>query len=239
METFHNEQFLASAQKGSMEEIKRAIVQGNIDINYQDREGNTALFWAIMHNQLEIVRFLIQNDASLEVYNLQGSGPLHLAAEKMNKEIVLLLVVNQADPNLKNQSGQRPGDGITEIRTFINNLTAESKAFGVLKQNQKFKLQAIFEDIDIDGSKYIDHSKAVKFNKYIEDSITDNQAEKDAKDFIKSVALCNPERGVNIDEWYFSFSKLLVVDPPAFDKFIEDYDKQVEKKQKLRLQMQD
>lgn len=38
----------------------------------------------------------------------------------------------------------------------------------------------------------------MKFNKYIEDTITDNQAEKDAKDFIKAVALCNPERGVNI-----------------------------------------
>ncbi|CAD8135789.1 unnamed protein product [Paramecium octaurelia] len=239
METFHNEQFLTYAQKGSMEEMKRAMVQGNVDVNYQDKEGNTAMFYAIMHNHLEVVRYLIQNDASLEVYNAQGSGPLHLAAEKMNKEIVLLLVINQADPNLKNQSGQRPGDGITEIRTLINNLTAESKAFSALKQPQKQKLQAIFEDIDYDNSKYIDHAKAVKFNKYIEDTITDNQAEKDAKDFIKSVALCNPERGVNIDEWFFSFSKLLVVDPAAFDKFIEDYDKQVEKKQKLRHQMQD
>lgn len=28
----------------------------------------------------------------------------------------------------------------------------------------------------------------------------------------------------------FSFSKLFVVDPAAYEKFIEDYDKQVEKK---------
>jgi len=33
-----------------------------------------------------------------------------------------------------------------------------------------------------------------------------------------------------VDEWLFSFSKCLVAEPGIFDKFLEDYDKTVEKK---------
>ena len=62
------------------------------------------------------------------------------------------------------------------------------------------KLQSIFDDIDTDNSRNIDTSKviiqciswkAVVFNKFVEDSITDSVAEKDSRDFIKTAALCN------------------------------------------------
>lgn len=72
------------------------------------------------------------------------------------------------------------------------------------------------------------------FNKFIEEGINDNMAEKDAKDFIKTAAICN-QLTVNIDEWYYSFSKLCAVDQAAYEKFIDDYDKAVERKGKLRL----
>lgn len=48
-------------------------------------------------------------------------------------------------------------------------------------------------------------------------------AEKDARDFINSVAVCN-KTVVNIDEWLFAFSKLFVVDISIYDKFIADYE---------------
>jgi len=49
------------------------------------------------------------------------------------------------------------------------------------------------------------------FNKYVDETVTDSNAEKDAKDFIQSVAICSKST-VNIDEWLFAFSKLWVVD---------------------------
>lgn len=64
--------------------------------------------------------------------------------------------------------------------------------------------------------------------------MSDSIAEKDGKDFIKTAALCNHQT-VNIDEWHFSFSKLFATDPITFDKFVDDYDKAVERKGKLRL----
>jgi len=37
----------------------------------------------------------------------------------------------------------------------------------------------------------IDFEKAFKFNKYMEDTVNDNMASKDAHDFISSLAICN------------------------------------------------
>ncbi len=81
--------------------------------------------------------------------------------------------------------------------------------------------------------KAIDFHKAVRFNKYIEDSISEAKAEKDANDFLKSSAICN-KHSVNVDEWVFAFSKLYICDPDEFNKFIEDYDKAVSLQGKLK-----
>lgn len=69
----------------------------------------------------------------------------------------------------------------------------------------------------------IDFKRAYQFNKWVEESVTDNMADKDARDFINAVGICN-KTVVNIDEWLFCFSKLLVVDQSAFEKFITEYD---------------
>ncbi|EGR28615.1 hypothetical protein IMG5_171770 [Ichthyophthirius multifiliis] len=112
------------------------------------------------------------------------------------------------------------------------------------KYFKQYKLIEIFNDVDAKPIGFtegnfipglIDLEKSKRFNKYIDDTINDNIAEKDAKDFIKSCSVCNKE-GVNIDEWIFAFSKLFAVDQPAFEKFIEDYDQAVTKKGKLKNQ---
>ena len=81
--------------------------------------------------------------------------------------------------------------------------------------------------------KLIDHHKAVRFNRYVEETLTESAAEKDAKDFMKWTAICNKST-VNLDEWLFAFSKLYVCEEAAFDKFLEDYDKAVASQGKLK-----
>lgn len=39
---------------------------------------------------------------------------------------------------------------------------------------------------------------------------------------------------MNIDEWMFSFAKLLVCDEATFEKFVADYDKAVTNRGKLK-----
>ncbi|KAM3137119.1 hypothetical protein pb186bvf_010847 [Paramecium bursaria] len=231
MGDYYSETFLSAAAKGSTSECQKLIDQQQVDVNYADRDGNSAIFHAITAGQIEMVRWLIQKKADLKQYNLQQQTPLHLACERQNKELILLLLTNGADHNMKNIQGQKPGEGQMEIKIFINNLVAEEKAFNVLEEQQKNELTNIFNDIDTDGSKFLDQPKAVVFNQFIQENLDKNLADKDAKDFIKSTALCNQQR-VNIDEWLFSFSKLYVVDPTAFKQFIEDYQNIVRAKKK-------
>lgn len=74
----------------------------------------------------------------------------------------------------------------------------EEKAFTELDEEEKVKLEDIFNDIDFDDQKAIDLHKAVRFNKYIQESIAEPKAEKDANDFLKAAAICN-KHSVNID----------------------------------------
>lgn len=89
----------------------------------------------------------------------------------------------------------------------------------MLSEEQKKKLQEIFDDIDFDNLKAIDFHKAVRFNKYIQENISEAKAEKDANDFLKSTAICN-KHSVNVDEWVFAFSKLNVCDAEEFNQFL-------------------
>ena len=57
----------------------------------------------------------------------------------------------------------------------------------------------------------IGFKRSYVFNKWVDEGVTDSMADKDTRDFINSVGICN-KTVINIDEWLFAFSKLLVVD---------------------------
>ena len=80
-----------------------------------------------------------------------------------------------------------------DAKMLLNNIACEEKAFNVLSPQQKAKILEIFYDIDNDGMKTIDINKSKRFNKFVDETVNDSASEKDAKDFIKSCALCNKE----------------------------------------------
>ena len=66
----------------------------------------------------------------------------------------------------------------------------ESKAFDVLTEEEKKQLKNIFDDIDIDATKQITQDKSKSFNMFVE-GVSEEDAEKDAADFINSCAIIN------------------------------------------------
>ena len=137
------------------------------------------------------MRFLEANGAAFEMVNKVGNTPLHIACEKVLKEVILILLMVGVDQTLNNNEGKKAGEGNIEAKMLMNGILAENKAFKVLNPLQKKKLIQIFEDIDSDGKKIIDLSKSIVFNKYVDDNVNDNLAEKDAKEFIKWCAILN------------------------------------------------
>lgn len=75
---------------------------------------------------------------------------------------------------------------------FVKSISEENKAFTALNAEQKKKLKTIFDDI-VKDNKFMTLEMSQKFNMYV-DEVTEEDAEKDAVDFISSCALCNKER---------------------------------------------
>jgi hypothetical protein len=101
--------------------------------------------------------------------------------------------MNGADNTIVNKNNEKPGETKPELKSFINSILGENKAFTVLDDDKKRQLKNIFDDIDKDGAKCINLDKSRGFNMYME-GVPEDSAEKDAMDFISSCAICNKER---------------------------------------------
>ncbi len=62
-----------------------------LDLNYQDKDGNSYLHLAILYKEEEIVKSLIEKGISVFKQNKEGNTPLHLAYMKNDKRIIRIL----------------------------------------------------------------------------------------------------------------------------------------------------
>ncbi len=81
-------------------DVVKVLVDGGAELDATDNLGHTALFYAVLNEQLEVVRFLLEKGAGVDVQgrNLNGT-PLLMAAQNGDAEIVKLLLAYGADPN--------------------------------------------------------------------------------------------------------------------------------------------
>jgi len=216
-----SENFVMNIQAtGSVDGARMALAKG-ANLNYVDAEGNSAAHHAVLGEHLEALRFLIAEGIDLELADGEGNTALHLACQKESREMILALLIGGADPTKKNNENQKPGEKNGKIYSFVAQIAAENKAFKALGPEQRQKLQQIYNEI-AGPAKHINLDMTKMFNMHVNE-VDEEEAERDAKDFIASCAICNEER-VSFDEWCFAFSKLWVCEQPAYEKFIEDYE---------------
>ena len=95
--------FLESAFKGNIEKMQFQLEKG-MDVNAEDAEGNTALFYAIQSDNYESVEYLIESGAETEIVNDNGNSPLTAAVVSKKMNAVKALLANGANPNFTNQN---------------------------------------------------------------------------------------------------------------------------------------
>ena len=104
---------------------KFLIESKKININEQNKNGDTPLHKAVQLSNYKLVNLLLENNANTNIQNNQNETPLHFAANIGDYKIIKLLLLYKANIFLKNK----------------NNLTAEdcSKLIGDMKSVNIFQ----------------------------------------------------------------------------------------------------
>ena len=99
---------LARLQGPAVREVIQALIIHGADVNIQNNDRNSPLYFAIVKRADDTAEFLINNGAQVQVANNDGNTPLHLAAYIDQDTIVRLLLGRGVNINIQNNQGQTP-----------------------------------------------------------------------------------------------------------------------------------
>ncbi|XP_013397080.1 ankyrin-1-like [Lingula anatina] len=102
---------VCAARGGHLELVKEIAAMDGIDVNYQDKYGNTALIEASRYGHVNVVKCLInEHKADPSIQNKNGNAALHIAV--LNNPglgvVDCLLDEGGADPTILNNDGKNP-----------------------------------------------------------------------------------------------------------------------------------
>lgn len=115
-----------ASEKGDLKKVKALINSDKNLINYRDKLGTTALYWATLYGHMDIVQFLLENWAETDAKSNNGSAPIFCALSSSfgppdKSEILKMLIKNGADVNL------RDGHGLTPLHRVAHSVPFENK----------------------------------------------------------------------------------------------------------------
>ena len=98
------ERFIDAAR---FDEVNKVITMLRIGlpINSQDKDGYSALYWAVFNNNTYVVNKLISKNADVNVRNSYYWTPLHAAAHNSNADMMKLLLEHGAEISIRNNKG--------------------------------------------------------------------------------------------------------------------------------------
>lgn len=105
-----SKQLFDFVEEGNLDEIKRLIGKEDIDVNFQDELGRTALMWASWEGHLNVVKYLISQGAGVNIQDDVGWMALMFASRNGHFKVVEYLVNQGANVNLQNKFGETAYD---------------------------------------------------------------------------------------------------------------------------------
>ena len=99
-----------------------------LDLNYQDKDGNSYLHLAILYKQEDIVKSLIEKGIFLNKKNNKGNTALHIAYINYDKHIINILEENGIDTNIVNNNNKLAEELKINLKQNINKYNANVKA---------------------------------------------------------------------------------------------------------------
>lgn len=94
-----------AAEKANWPKV-RTLLKEKVDANAVQKDGMTALHWAVQHDDPEITKLLLSAGAKATVENRYGVTPLSLACTNGNAEVIKVLLAAGADANTVLRGGE-------------------------------------------------------------------------------------------------------------------------------------
>ena len=98
-----------------------------LDLNYQDKDGNSYLHLAIQYKQEDIVKSLIEKGIFLNKQNNKGNTALHIAYINYDKHIINILEENGIDTNIVNNNNKLAEELKINLKQNINKYNSSVK----------------------------------------------------------------------------------------------------------------
>ncbi|GAB5563951.1 MAG: hypothetical protein Wins2KO_10140 [Winogradskyella sp.] len=100
---------ILAAAKGN-EVVLNYLIEAKSNLNFQDKNGYTALHFASQNGHYAIIETLIKNGADLNMKDVYGNPPIWTAImnTKDDFSIVKILLLNNADIESENNYGKSP-----------------------------------------------------------------------------------------------------------------------------------
>lgn len=107
--------------EGHIEWAIRLIAREDINVNQSDKNGHTALHFAVQAENFSLIKALVEKSANINAMDANGNTPLADAIfEELDKEVIAYLINNGGNLMQENQYGVKPIDYITpEINQII------------------------------------------------------------------------------------------------------------------------
>lgn len=87
-----NDLLILACQENNFEEVKKLVLEGDVDIDSFDEWERNALQIVCKNNNLEMAEFLIKHGAKVDVNDRYMDSPLLEAAKNNNKKLVKLIL---------------------------------------------------------------------------------------------------------------------------------------------------
>ena len=126
-----------SIKRNKIDNFNLILTSPNLDLNYQNKEGNSYLHIAILFEREEMIKTLIKKGININIQNNEGNTPLHIAYNVGNKNIIDELIKNNIDLRIKNKYGLI---GYENKKKKMKKNNCETNSFNKCKSNYKINI---------------------------------------------------------------------------------------------------
>jgi len=106
----HNSMLEESIIENDPIEVQKILGAGQVNVNYQNKDGRTALHFAAAQDNNQIVLLLLQHGADINCSDFQGWTALHAAVNANAFDVVTTLLKNKADSSIENTESKKAQD---------------------------------------------------------------------------------------------------------------------------------